>query len=190
MQRQLSVMCGAIVASLVIPASVTIRGGGGQHNDPTNSQASSVAAAVRAAILRFADVNAAIADGYAQFQGCVSGPETGAMGVHFAKGDYFDGVVDLKHPEVLVYEPTANGGLRLVAAEYVVPSESWEPSHDDYDKPHLMGQLFHYAPSPNRYGGTPFYQLHVWAVKHNPRGTFADWNPSVSCDEWDGVVRQ
>jgi hypothetical protein len=48
-----------------------------------------------------------------------------------------------------------------------------------------MGQLFHYAPSPNRYGGTPFYELHVWAMKQNPRGVFADWNPNVSCAEWE-----
>ena len=67
-------------------------------------------------------------------------------------------------------------------------AEVWDPVHDDYDKPHLTGQLFHYAPSPNRYGGGPFYELHVWAEKHNPRGAFADWNPNVSCAGWDGLL--
>jgi hypothetical protein len=44
-----------------------------------------------------------------------------------------------------------------------------------------MGHMFHYAPGPNRYGPPAFYELHVWAWKSNPRGTFADWNPTVSC---------
>jgi hypothetical protein len=133
--------------------------------------------------VRFRDVNDAIAAGYEQFQGCVSGPLEGAMGVHFANGALFDGKIDPQNPEVLVYEPR-KGRLELVAAEYIVPAEFWDPVHDDYDKPHLLGQLYHYAPSPNRYGGGPFYELHVWAAKHNPRGTFADWNPNVSCADW------
>ena len=36
-------------------------------------------------------------------------------------------------------------------------------------------------PAGNRYGLPPFYELHAWAWKHNPRGLFDDWNPRVSC---------
>ncbi|HEX2339612.1 MAG TPA: hypothetical protein VHI98_03955 [Vicinamibacterales bacterium] len=39
---------------------------------------------------------------------------------------------------------------------------------------------------PTRYGPDSFYELHVWAWKNNPRGTFAEWNPNVSCAEFDG----
>jgi hypothetical protein len=28
----------------------------------------------------------------------------------------------------------------------------------------------------------PFYELHVWAWKSNPRGAFADMNPNVTCE--------
>ncbi len=28
-----------------------------------------------------------------------------------------------------------------------------------------------------------FYELHVWAWEHNPKGSFADWNTAVSCDK-------
>ena len=35
--------------------------------------------------------------------------------------------------------------------------------------------------TPNRYGLPPFYELHAWIWKHNPRGMFDDWNPLVSC---------
>ena len=83
--------------------------------------------AVRRATERFRDVNDAIAAGYVQNGGCVSGPEEGAMGVHFVKFALFDGTVDVEHPEVLVYEPR-NGRLHLVAAEYVTPAAAWDPA--------------------------------------------------------------
>ena len=41
---------------------------------------------------------------------------------------------------------------------------------------------FNFTGSPNRYGLPPFYELHVWAWKANPRGAFADMNPAVSCE--------
>jgi hypothetical protein len=40
--------------------------------------------------------------------------------------------------------------------------------------------LFNFNTSPNRYGLGPFYELHVWAWKDNPAGTFADMNNTVS----------
>ena len=182
MQRRL--ICAVTAACVTISSAAAIGTPASQHESHQGT-ASPVVAAVREAIERYRDVNDAIAAGYAQFQGCVSGPAEGAMGVHFAKGELFDGTVDVRNPEVLVYEPR-NGRLRLVAAEYIVPSEAWDPAHDPYDKPHLLGHLFHYAPAPNRYGGTPFYELHVWAGKPNPHGAFADWNPNVSCADWEG----
>jgi hypothetical protein len=84
------------------------------------------------------------------------------------------------HPEVLVYE-SKNGRLHLVAAEYVVPASAWDPVHDPSQKPHVMGHLFHFVPGPNRYGPVPFYELHVWAWKDNPHGSFVDWNPKATC---------
>ena len=40
---------------------------------------------------------------------------------------------------------------------------------------HLLG-------APNRYRADALYELHVWAWRDNPNGTFVDWNPRVSCD--------
>jgi len=178
----------AAVGLLTALSAETARIQAVQHVSHPAPKAGAVVAAVREALERFRDVDAAIAAGYAQFQGCVSGAVEGAMGVHFAKGDLFDGKIDVQNPEVLVYEPKSGGRLQLAAAEYVVPTEAWDPTHDEYDKPHLMGQLFHYLGSPNRYGGTPVYELHVWAMKPNPRGAFADWHPNVSCAEWDDTA--
>ena len=138
--------------------------------------------AVREATERFRDVENAIAEGYALSGGCVSGPEQGAMGVHYVKGPLFDATIDVNNPEVLVYEPR-NGRLHLVAAEYVVPAPAWTIANG---APQLMGHLLNFVPGPNRYGGDAFYELHVWAWKENPNGHFADWNTKVTCAQWDG----
>ena len=102
------------------------------------------------------------------------------MGVHFVNGALFsDSELDPEHPEILVYEPK-NGQLRLVAVEYVVDRRAWDDKNPT--PPALLGQLFHYNGSPNRYGLPAFYELHVWAWKQNPNGMFTDWNPRVSCE--------
>src|SRR5512134_2387038 len=76
--------------------------------------------AVRKATSGYKDVEAAQAAGYGLFHGCVSGPQGGAMGVHYVNGDLVgDGEVDALRPEALLYE--AKGGkLRQLGVEYVV----------------------------------------------------------------------
>jgi hypothetical protein len=136
--------------------------------------------AVRRAIREFADVNTAAAAGYQPFLGCVSGPQEGAMGIHYVNGDLVgDGELDVQRPEALMYEPR-NGRLQLVGVEFIVIAEAWDAAHPS--PPTLMGQVFHLNGSPNRYGIPAFYELHVWATKANPNGAFADWNPRVSCE--------
>jgi hypothetical protein len=170
-------------ASLLAAGSIGVRVEASQHSSHDSDLNGPLPEAVRQATERYRNVNEAIAAGYVQFQGCVSGPNEGAMGVHYSNFGLFDGIVDVEQPEVLVYEPR-NGRLHLVAAEYVVPADAWDPVHEPFDKPQLMGHLMNFAPGPNRYGPTPFYELHVWAWKNNPKGSFADWNPSVSCAFW------
>jgi hypothetical protein len=137
---------------------------------------------VRSETRQFRDVNEATAQGYGEFLGCVSGPHEGAMGVHFVNGGLVgDGMLDAARPEALLYEP-AFGRLKLVAVEYVVLAELWDAANEQ--PPVLEGQVFNYVGSPNRYGLPPFYELHVWAFKENPRGTFADHNPRVSCERY------
>jgi hypothetical protein len=131
---------------------------------------------------RFQNVEEAIAAGYTDPLVCVSGPEEGAMGVHFGNADLIgDGVLDPERPEFLVYE-AKNGQLHLVAVEYLVFAEAWDANNPT--PPALLGQLLLYYGSPNRYGLPPYFELHVWAWKHNPHGMFADWNPEVSCAEY------
>ena len=149
---------------------------------PAAGSAPSLVATVRAATERYQNVEAARAAGYGLFHGCVSGPQEGAMGIHLVNGDLVgDGALDAMRPEALLYE-VRNGQYDLLGVEYVVIAEAWHARNEA--PPVLMGQLFHYVGSPNRYGIPAFYELHVWAWKANPNGTFADWNPHVSCDDF------
>jgi hypothetical protein len=126
---------------------------------------------VRSANTRFKDVGAAVAEGYAPIP-CASGVDGGAMGVHYVNPNYLkDAVPDIKRPQAVMYEPMPDGKMALVAVEYITfkgPAS-------------LEGQLFNFNGAPNRYGLDPFYELHVWAWKANPRGAFADMNPDVTC---------
>jgi hypothetical protein len=141
---------------------------------------------VRQETERFKDIREAEAAGYGLLHGCVSGPQEGSMGVHYVRGDLVgDGVLDPANPEALIYE-FKNGKATLVGVEFVTIAEAWDAGHEA--PPVLNGQLFDYRGSPNRYGIPAFYELHVWAWARNPNGTFADWNPKVSCDDYTAVV--
>ena len=45
----------------------------------------------------------------------------------------------------------------------------------------LYGEKFMLTPEGNRYGLPAFYAHHAWIRKFNPSGTFAMWNPRVTC---------
>lgn len=136
---------------------------------------------VREATERFRDVAAAEAAGYHLMFGCVSGPDWGAMGLHYVNMDLVaDGDLDPSRPEIVIYEPGPNGRPRLIGADYLVFAEDWDKK--GIGTPQLMGQLLNLFESPNRFGLPAFYTLHVWAWKENPLGTFVNWHANVSCD--------
>jgi len=127
-------------------------------------------AVLRRATARYHRIEAAIADGYVQILPCLEHPTEGGLGIPYARLDRFDTTIDLSEPEILFYEPRSNGEFELVAAEPVVPAELWggEP-------PTMFGREFHHNVDHGLYG------LHMWVWKSNPAGTFAFWNPRVSC---------
>jgi hypothetical protein len=119
---------------------------------------------------RFKDVSVATSEGYAPIA-CASGIEGGATGVHYVNTEPVSAdVIDITHPQAVMYEPAPDGKMALIAVE----SPRRAPAS-------LEGHLFNFNGAPNRYGLGPFYELHVWAWKDNPHGAFADMNPNVTC---------
>jgi len=149
------------------------------------SSASALVAVVKESTERFKDVAVAEAAGYGLQFGCVSGPDSGAMGLHYVNFPLvLDGELDARSPEIVIYEPLPNGRLQLIGADYLVLADAWHAKHAE--PPQIMGQLLHLFEAPNRFGLPPFYTLHVWAWKENPTGTFVNWHKNVSCDTFGG----
>lgn len=128
-------------------------------------------AALRTATARFHRIEDATVPGEYDTQfpaGCFSSPE-GGMGFHWIKSSNV-GKLSPTEPQLLLYEPEADGSMRLVGVEFIFPGEPTDTP------PVLFGQPFVYS---TRFG---VWALHVWAWKDNPSGLYADWNPTVSCE--------
>jgi hypothetical protein len=178
MKRKRLFQIGLVALALITLTSVAMTRSSTAAPTPT------LVATVRQESARFKDVKDAEKAGYALLHGCVASPQEGAMGIHFANSKLVgDSELDAKHPEALLYE-AKDGKMQLVAVEYLVIADAWNAKHKT--PPVLMGQLFNYSSSPNRYGIPAFYELHVWAWQSNPNGMFADWNPLVSCETYVG----
>lgn len=112
-------------------------------------------------------VEDAMKAGYLPVGPCVEVPGLGAMGVHYVKGPLVDDVVNPKAPEVLVFMPDDRGRLDLVAVEFLTVGLTQAPS--------VAGIPFEAGPLPGN------HSLHAWIYEKNPSGTFAAFNPDLSC---------
>jgi hypothetical protein len=143
-------------------------------------------AQVRTATAQFHRVDAATAAGYELgyvngagtriITGCIAHPTAGAMGYHyFNKALIDDLVIDPLRPEGLVYAPAADGRLKLVAIEYVVPGLASNPP-GPAEAPTVFGMDMQILVP-----AVGFHTLHAWIWSTNPAGMFAHWNPEVTC---------
>jgi hypothetical protein len=168
-------LLGALAATMALLAAQDHH-----HADNQKSIPAKLVQTVRQSAGQFIDVTMATAAGYQPLFGCVSGPDQGAMGIHYINLSlYGDGKIDATQPEALIYEPS-NGGLALVGVEYIVDAATWLAKNSS--PPMLQGQAFQLVSSPNRYGLPAFFELHVWAWRDSPNGAFVDWNTNVSCE--------
>lgn len=172
-------LAAPVLSAQALPLTVYAAGPDDRH---AASASSPFVQAVRRATDLFRDVGNTAGAGYQPALGCVSGPEEGAMGVHYVNsGLLLDGELDAAHPEALIYEVEEHTA-RLVGVEFIVFADVWHRTHAANEPPILEGQLLQFVDGPNRFGLPAHYELHVWAWRDNPKGTFVDWNPHVSCD--------
>lgn len=170
--------------------------------------------ALREATAKYKDVDAAIADGF--LPGDISicwnaedvgrDPDLGAMGIFYVHpertgllptGVLIDGddtELEWLEPELLTYEPQEDGSLELVGVGYVVFKTAWQARHglrsraprfgdvvfnEEFDLPRTAVREAH--------NFAPHYHLQVWTERENPHGQFAEFNPNVTCDFFEGT---
>jgi hypothetical protein len=168
----------ALLSSLALAAPLLALGQA-HHQDQSPAK---LVLLVRENTRQFIDVNNARTAGYGPAFGCVTGPDHGAMGIHYVNGALVgDGLIDVAHPEALIYEPVGTQ-RRLVGVEYIVDAATWLAAHNN-TPPTLVGQDFQFVASPNRFNLPSFFELHVWAWRDNPNGAFVDWNDQVTCEQ-------
>jgi hypothetical protein len=116
-------------------------------------------AEARNATAKYLDVEQAIADGYVN-EGYAPGE-----GFEYVNEGLIDCTFDAEQPEVLHYIPSGNG-LRLVGAEYVVPTACTATAPEGFtgDDDEWEGEA----------EGLPIWALNVWLWLGNPNGVFAE----------------
>lgn len=161
----------SIVAVVVVSMIAMALACGNSHStapgDPPEVAAlqASLGPYVSFSLARNAGYTAALSD-------CMSNGDQGAMGVHYGKPSLIDGQLDPTQPEVLIYEPGANGDMSLVGVEFIIP---FAVRPKTAAPPTLFGQQFLPDDAFQLWG------LHVWTHRANPSGLFAPWNPRVHC---------
>ena len=180
MNRRQVVVTLALAATLM--SSVPVAAAGGWQG-------------VRAATARFHSMTQASAAGYSLAgEPCVA-EVPGTMGIHavnFALAGDLD--INPLKPEILLYLPKDDGGYELIGVEYwaialanspngPIPWFGANPPADGWFNaaPSVLGQTFD-GPMPGHNPSMPWhYDLHAWLWADNPAGTFAPFNPALSC---------
>ena len=103
------------------------------------------------------------------------------MGYHFVNpARLTDGVIVADKPDILLYTKDQNGQLRLAGAQWFAVDPDQDLTTDN-GRPTLLGQAFN-GPMPGHEPGMPIhFDLHAWIWQDNPTGTFAPWNPALTC---------
>jgi hypothetical protein len=183
----LGLLAVAVAAVALIPAVASAEEDAAVHDHAAHAASlQDELAQVRRVTARFHRVEEAIAAGYELgwvngsgvriIAGCVFHPTAGAMGYHyFNAGLMADNAVDPLEPEVLVYESSPSGGLKLVAVEWVVRGPNTNPPGVP-TAPSVLGMPMHILVP-----AVGFWIKHAWIWRNNPAGMFADWNPEVTC---------
>ena len=162
---------------------------------------------VRALTQRFQDVNVALAEGYlrdpldlcdtADMMGRPAA--LGAMGIHYFRPDLLgitappnprvdgNGIhTDFRRPAILIYEPQADGAMRLVAVENLVFASAWHAAGHSAPPTYQGVAYDRMVDDPatavdEAHNFAPHYDRHVWLYRDNPNGVFAMFNPAVDC---------
>lgn len=136
---------------------------------------------VRAKYGRWTQLDASF-NGYVKHGQCIQHSPQGGMGYHAWKTSLIDGTIDPANPEGLLIDQAGSVlGVVYVSTAGSAPSSVFG----------MQGERFSQTTgaAATRIGlasGT-YWTMHVWFVS-NPSGTFAPWNPNVSCPTGPNTV--
>lgn len=136
-------------------------------------EAGQALAQLRRATAAYHDIEAALADDFVLLHGCEARPGEGQVGAVYIRPDRLGLGIDPSRPQGLLYEPDADGRMRLLGAELAIPYPLWT----DEEPPEFLGAQFQ---QEDEFG---VWALHVWLWRHNPEGMFAQAHPGVDCEE-------
>lgn len=129
-------------------------------------------AALRTATMKYLKLDAAIADGFVFLHGCEVRGDEGPVGtVYVNMSRLTDGKIDPSLPDALIYAPGNQEGPTLVGVELAIPYTLWKEA----GPPKFLDETFQREDEFGVFG------LHAWVWRPNPRGMFAESNPTVSC---------
>jgi hypothetical protein len=182
---------------------------------PTTANAQDVAAEiekVRLATEKYNDVKVAMAEGFvpAPPGDCITAakeglpPEWGSMGIHYINpkmlkiagpkprvhGDSTH--TDFMKPAILLYEPQADGSLKLVGVENLVFLNAWKAAGNQA-APTFAGRSYDTMADSSStehdeaHNFEPHHDQHVYFAKSaNPKDQLNPFNPSVTCEHFKG----
>jgi hypothetical protein len=132
-------------------------------DQPTAPQITELQVA-KSATTRYANLSAALADGYEDINVVMS-----QMGRHYMKKSLVDDRFEVDKPEILVYA-TINGNEQLVAVEYAIPLDKSASAPAGFTGDDDVW---------DRNTGFQLWLLHAWVHRDNPNGVFKSMNPTV-----------
>jgi hypothetical protein len=175
-----------VLASIAIAAMVPM------HRVQGQAMSAELQAA-KAGLEKYKDPIAAVRDGYASTVACIDFPmgatdgpvvyPPGAMGVHLINTANIGPKLEPSKPQVLIYEPSPNGKLTLVAAEWFMPEQVAGGTAPEIFGQKLSGPMNGHEPIMP--ASLRHYDLHVWFWKNNPKGMFTSTNATVKCRKSD-----
>jgi hypothetical protein len=182
---------------------------------PTTATAQEVAVEikkVRVATLKYNDIKVALAEGYvpAPPGHCITAASEGlpaawgGMGIHYIN----PGMLKIKgaqpkvhgesthtnfmKPAILLYEPMADGFMKLVGVENLVFLHAWQQAGNQA-APTFAGRSYDVmadssgTPHDEAHNLEPHMDQHIYFAKSaNPRDLLNPFNPSVTCEHFKG----
>lgn len=165
---------------------------------------------VRQATQKYQDVNVALAEGYvpAPPGDCVTAakeglpPEWGGMGIHYISPKLLKITgakprvhgesthTDFMHPAILLYEPMADGAMKLVGVENLVFLHAWQAAGNQ-SAPIFAGRHWDVmadstsTEQDEAHNFEPHMDQHLYFAKSgDPRDQLNPFHPSVTCEHF------